>query len=152
MEAILSIVGWMLLFAIVAFTLLSAVIVVEAYYYQGRRAEELERDLGFHRGSAYPRCRGRWNLGVVSIRSLTPGGVFERAGFQEGDLLPDLSLTELFKLLHRKRGREVELVVVEGGDGPPLSERPSRTVQIVVPPAKLRSRAEQGAAADRPRE
>jgi hypothetical protein len=134
MEAILDIAGWVCVFAALAFGLWAPVIVAQAYYYQGRLADQLERDLGFRHGCAYPRCR-EWRFGVLDIMSLTPGGAFVRAGFREGDLLPDLTGTDFFKLLHRHRGREVELVVVAGGDGPPLKERPSRRIRVRVPPA-----------------
>ena len=121
----------------VAFVLLCARIIIEAYYYQGHRAKRLERDLGFEHGSAYPRCNGRIHLGVLTIRRLEPGGIFERAGFREGDILPWLTITELFKLLHRNRGREVEVHVIDGGNGPRLAARPERLIRISLPGAML---------------
>lgn len=119
--------------ALLALGLLSAWIVAEAAYYQGRKAKRLEDDLGFRHGSAYPRCNGRTHLGVLCIEAVTPGGVLERAGFRPGDLIPALTITGFFKLLYRGRGREVEVTVIASGDGPELDERPSRTLRFLVP-------------------
>ena len=118
----------------VAFVAFSVFVVVEAYYYQGQLAGELRKDLGFEHGTPYIRC-GRWVCGVLTVASLRPGGVFARAGFREGDVILGPSITGLYKMLHRRRGCEVCLKVVAGGDGPPLNQRPQREITVWVPGA-----------------
>lgn len=73
---------------------------------------------------------------LLTIEEVAPGGVFDRAGFRQGDVVLDLSINGLFKLLHRGRGEQVTIRVVDGGDGPPLNERPERTLTSVVPAAR----------------
>jgi hypothetical protein len=107
-------------------------VVAEAYYYQGRLAEDLRRDLGFAHRTPYVRC-GRWTHDVLTVTSLDPCGAFARAGFRDGDVIVGPSISGLYKLLHRRRGSEVRLQVVEGGDGPPLSQRPRREIIVRVP-------------------
>ena len=128
MAILIPIVGWVG----ILFFALSAFIVAEAYYYQAFLGPGLERDLGFRDGAAYLRV-GRRLHSAVALGSVTEGGVLARAGFRTGDVLPDLSLNDLFKLLHRHRGREVELAVVDGGEGPAFSQRPKRVLRFAVP-------------------
>lgn len=129
MEALLQGAGCLFLLLVAA----SAYIAAEAYYYQGRLGPALERDLGFREGAAYLRI-GRRLYSAVAIKEVTAGGVFARAGFRAGDVLPDVSHTDLFKLLHRHRGRAAELAVVGSGAGPPFYERPRRVIRFAVPP------------------
>jgi hypothetical protein len=94
----------------------------------------LERDLGFRQGSAWLQSPGwRGYEEAVAIVSVTDGGVFQKAGFRAGDILPEESFIGLFRLLHRHRGRTAELVVVNGGDGEPFKARPRRTIRFFVP-------------------
>ncbi len=50
-----------------------------------------------------------------------------------GDIILGPSISGLYKLLHRGRGSEVRLVVVDGGEGPPLNQRPRRELAVRVP-------------------
>jgi hypothetical protein len=111
-------------------------VVAEAWYYQGQIAENLQRDLGFTHGTPYI-ASGRRTADVLIVGCLTPGGIFERAGFREGDILHRVSITGLYKMLHRGRGSEVRFMVIEGGHGPPLEQRPKRVITIRVPTARL---------------
>jgi hypothetical protein len=128
MEIMLQVGGWL-------FCLLGAVaiyIIAQAYYYQGRVGPTLERELGFQHGAAYLRNGGQ-TQSAVAIVAVADNGVFAQAGFRAGDVLPGISFTELFKLLHRHRGRVTELAVVDGGEGPDFHERPRRVLRFVVP-------------------
>jgi hypothetical protein len=120
-----------------AISLLSLYIVVEALYYQVLLGRDLERDLGFHDGADYIFPNGHMHS-AVKVAALVPGGVFEHAGFRVGNVFPGLSHTGLFRLLHRHRGREAELTIVDGGPGPPFYERPTRVIRFAVPPREKR--------------
>jgi hypothetical protein len=128
-ETLVQIVGALFLLLV----LLVAYVAVEAFYYQVCLGPALERDLGFHEGSAYLFFVGRLPHSAVAIQKVVEGGVFARAGFRVGDVLPAMSHTALFKRLHRHRGRVAELTVVDGGEGPPFCERPKRLLKFVVP-------------------
>ena len=108
-------------------------IIIEAIYYQAHLGPGLERDLGFHQGSVYLGV-GRQLHSAVAITEVTANGVFAQAGFHAGNVLIGVSHTDLFKLLHRNRGKNAELTIVDGGDGPPFFERPTRMLSFVVPP------------------
>lgn len=112
-----------------------ACIVGEALYYQLLLAPALERDLGFKHGTTCMSGDGmRGYISAVAIDSVSDGGVFQHAGFRSGDVLPDVSNTSLFKMLHRSRGRIAELAVVDGGPGPIFHYRARRIIQFAVPP------------------
>ncbi len=117
---------------VVALVCWCAYIFVEGTYYQGILGPALERDLGFHEGAAYL-CVGRRTHSAVAIKTIVEDGIFAKAGFVAGDVLPGLSHTDLFKRLHRHRGRVVEFTVVDGGEGPPFYERPKRVLKFAVP-------------------
>ncbi|MDA0832106.1 MAG: hypothetical protein O2955_08335 [Planctomycetota bacterium] len=114
------------MFAFLAYT------AANAFYYQGLLGPVLERDLGFRHGACYYRVKGR-QCSAVAFRAIDDGGILACAGFRTSDVIPRLSLTDLFRLLHSHRGREVELTVVEGGDGLALEQRPRRVLRFVVP-------------------
>jgi hypothetical protein len=130
------------------FRFLVAVVVheiVAAFYYQGWLGAALQRDLGFRECRAYL-FFGRWrHHSAVAIEAVDGGGVFALAGFRKGDVFPELSHTDLFKMLHRHRGRVAELTVVDGGKGPPFCERPRRVIRFTVPPKRSRKRREEAA-------
>lgn len=106
----------------------------EAWYWQVSIGEPLERVLGFQCGSPYIRDSASSGLQeVLTVESVVPGGVFDRAGFKSGDVVRGLSTNELFQVLHRGRGREVTVRVVQGGDGPALDQRPQRSITFEVP-------------------
>jgi hypothetical protein len=107
-------------------------IIVEAFYYQEHLGKLLERDLGFRHGSPYVRCSGS-ACEVLTLEAITPGRIFDQAGFREGDIVKGLSITGFFKLLHKNRGKVVTVCVIDGGDGPPLEERPERLITFSVP-------------------
>ena len=125
--AILALVGFG---ALVAF---SVSVVTEALYYQGQLAEALQQDLGFTHATPY--IRSGWRTAdVLVVGALIPGGVFDRVGFRVGDIIHGPSITGLYKMLHRGRGSVVRLTVLQGGDGPPLNQRPRRVIAVPVPP------------------
>jgi hypothetical protein len=111
---------------------LCATIVVEGFIYQGAIAKHLECDLGFGHAGTYIRS-GNSAIGPLSITGIVPGGRFDQAGFQNGDIVIGQSATGFFKLLHKSRGQSVEIFVVDGGDGAILKERNKRRVLLTVP-------------------
>jgi hypothetical protein len=120
------------IFMFLAVIVWAVYIAAQATYYQSFLGPGLERDLGFQEGSAYLAV-GKKTHSAVAIVSVTAGGIFEKEGFRAGDVVPALSHTDLFKLLHRHRGQGVELAVVDGGPGPPFYERTKRALCFVVP-------------------
>jgi hypothetical protein len=106
---------------------------VQVWYYQVHVGRLLDVDLGFSLGSPYVRC-GEIEHEVSTIESVQPGGVLDSAGFQNGDIVVGMSITGLYRALHRGRGGEVTVPVVDGGDGPALSERRVRQIRFRVPP------------------
>lgn len=131
-ESVVDVLAYGFVAVVAAVTCLSAYIVWTGVYYQGVLGPALERDLGFTEGAAYLSL-GRRLYSAVAIVAVAPGGVFDRAGFRAGDVLPGLSHTGLFRLLHRSRGRVAELAAVDGGEGPPFGERPARAIRFEVP-------------------
>jgi hypothetical protein len=104
------------------------------WYWQIRIGQPLEKELGFRIGTPVIQEDGSsWPTEVLSIESLEWDGAFTKAGFQRGDVIRGVSLNELFKALHRGRGKSVTIRVVDGGDGPPLDQRAERTITITVP-------------------
>ncbi len=112
-----------------------AVICARHLFYQDFIGAGLNSELGFTHGSPYVRCGDR-EQEVFTIESVAPGGAFDRAGFCDGDIVVGTDITGLYRELHRNRGREVTVSVVEGGDGPPLAERPVRKLCLAVPEGK----------------
>jgi hypothetical protein len=122
------------------FTVLFAVLVVYgasvAWYWQKTVGEPLERELGFQHGTPYVQEDGsQWPQEVLTVESVVPGGVFDQAGFRQGDVVRGLSINGLFQVLHRARGQQVTIRVVDGGNGRPLEQRPERTITFFVPAA-----------------
>jgi hypothetical protein len=128
---------------IVAVVCLMAYFITAAIYYQCIVGPAIQRDLGFTEGTAYLEV-GRGLHSAVAVTTVEPHGVFDRAGFQVGDVLPGLSHTGLFRLLHRSRGRVAELTVVNGGSGPAFGDRPARVIRFTVPPKGFTDSAETG--------
>ena len=122
-------------FLVLAFAAWLAYIAFEMVYYGGQLGPGLAKDLGFSHGSPYVRC-GSSYCEVFTIESVTSGGEFDRAGFRAGDIVCDLSITQFYMLLHQRRGQEITIRVVEGGDGPPLDQRTVRNITFTVPAAK----------------
>jgi hypothetical protein len=131
MEAVWEVLSIGLVTVAAAVAILSAYIVAVGTYYQVFLGPTLERQLGFTDGSAYLSVGRRHS--AVALAAVAPGGVFDQAGFRSGDVLPGSSHTDLFRLLHRSRGRVAALAVVDGGQGPPFGERPVRVIRFQVP-------------------
>ncbi len=132
MGSLLEVLPFGLLAVFAALGCLSAYVVAAGFYYQGALGPALERDLGFTDAAAYLSV-GRRLHSAVALAAVAPGGVFDRAGFRAGDVLPGVSHTDLFRLLHRSRGRAAELSVVDGDAGPPFGDRPARVIRFEVP-------------------
>jgi hypothetical protein len=94
---------------------------------------ELSRALGFQCEVYYPRG-GDKRTGVLTIKQIRAGGVFDQAGFREGDIVVDGGgVTDFFARLENARGGEpITITVVPWKDAPPVRDRPAR--EIVIPP------------------
>lgn len=123
-----------------AFCLLFFVWVVyvfaSAFYWQVHIGGPLERDLGFRYGRARILENGSLSHRMLTIEEAYANGVMHKAGFRRGDIVLNLSGNARYQLLHRNRGGEVTMQVVDGGDGSPVEERPIRTITFHVPVAK----------------
>jgi hypothetical protein len=128
---------WLIRVGAVAFVLFGTGVVYvvgAAFYWQMFIGMPLEQDLGFQHGSPYVQEGGSSGYTeVLAIEAVVPGGVFDRAGFRNGDVVRGMSSNELFQSLHRGRGQQVTIRVVDGGDGPPLDQRPERVIAFEVP-------------------
>jgi hypothetical protein len=124
----------------------------QMWFYQERVGGQLRSELGFEHGSPYVRCGGITRREVFTIESVRSGGVFERAGFHNGDIVVGMSITEFYRVLQSKRGDDVMISVVDGGDGPALSERPVRQIRFRVPETAQRSNKVTGPNAGGPRQ
>ena len=142
----------LLTYLAIAFTLfiisvvgLVAWIIFQANYWQLTRGGPLEQDLGFHHGSPYIRIGPHKVIEVMTLENLDPSGPLAQAGAKEGDIpLGGLSITGFFKMLDTSRGEQVTIILVAGGDGPPLNEREHRAVTFTVPVDKMRRGTEPG--------
>jgi hypothetical protein len=112
-----ELVGIGFLIILVLATCLFIYTVAASYYYQCLLGQRLEKELGFKDGAAYIQV-GRRMHAAVCLNDVTPDGVFHRAGLRTGNVVPQLSHTDLFRCLHRNRGKTIDLVVVDGGPGP----------------------------------
>lgn len=127
-----ELIGFGLLFILLAGACFFIYVAATGYYYQILRGQQLKEDLGFEDGAAYLRV-GRRTHSALCLEEVTPDGVFHKAGLRSGNVLPRVSHTDLFRYLHRNRGKKIELVIVDGGPGPPFYERMHRTIEILVP-------------------
>ena len=119
---------------VAAFIVFGVYVSSEAEEYQVRLGKPLESELGFAHGSPYIR-NGESRLEVFTLHPV-PGGALATAGVRNGDIPLDFGITGLYKHLHRNRGSEVTIRVVDGGDGPPLEQRTVRNIVLRVPPAR----------------
>jgi hypothetical protein len=114
---------------LLAFASIRALFDTQAYE---RYAAALQRDLGFGHGSPYVLV-GNSRKELMTIEHVTPDGVFDRAGIRSGDIpLDDLSIAGFYRWLDASRGQTVTISVADGGDGPPLRERPKRSIEVVI--------------------
>jgi hypothetical protein len=106
----------------------------QAEYYQIHLGRPLDRDLGFEHGSPYV-FFGESSREVFTLHPI-PGGILATAGVRDSDIPIDFSITAFYNYLHRNRGSQVTVRVMDGGDGPPANQRLIRTTTFLVPPAK----------------
>jgi hypothetical protein len=134
MSVLVSAVIILLALLIVAWFTFSLCVVAASIYYVSLRGRALEKELGFRYGSAcLPSSGLAGYTSSLALVSVVDGGIFDRAGFRQGDVLPDESVIGLFRTLHHRRNQVAELAVVDGGPGPPFHERPRRMIRFVLP-------------------
>jgi hypothetical protein len=105
-----------------------------SWYWQITVGRPIEREFGFRIGTPIIQEEGKsWPSEVVSVDSLRWDGILVRAGFREGDIIRGLSVSEVYKVLHRGRGKQVTLEAVDGGDGLPINQRKVRAIAINIP-------------------
>lgn len=105
-----------------------------ALYYSETIGQALRAELGFDDGSPYVKINGEYRE-AFTVENVTPGGIFGRAGFREGDIIVHphgRSIPAFYRMLDAKRGNTVTVTVVDGGDGPPLDQRPTRQIQFRI--------------------
>ena len=113
---------------------LIVILLLASLYYCLLKGAPLQRELGFRTGTACLTASSFMGyIKALRIEEIADDGVFERAGFRVGDVLPDYSEIGLFQLLDRSRGRTIAIKVVNGGLGPPYVKRQRRIIQLTVP-------------------
>lgn len=71
---------------------------------------------------------------VMVFSSVVPGGAAATAGVMNDDIVAErISFGDLCRRLTAPRGTSVTVVVVPGGNGPPIEQRPHRRVSITLP-------------------
>jgi hypothetical protein len=135
MNTMIEVLSWLMILLVASGFVWAIRVIVEAFYYQLILGPRYRRVLGFTEGSAYLQTYAHPLVpaAAVSIVGLAGDGIFARAGFRVGDVLPSVSYTSLFKMLHKHRGRWAELTVADGGKGCLVTERPTRIVRFQVP-------------------
>ena len=114
-----------------------AYIALSSFYWEIVMGGPLEREFGFELGTPYIVEDGSSSLiEVLAIESVVPGGFFDQVGFKAGDIVRHQKLDDVFRTLHRSRGKSITIRIVDGGNGPPLDRRPERTLTFVVPSAR----------------
>ena len=109
---------------------------ISDYYFVTHRADEVMREFGFEIVDANAKANGDY-LDAVALGHFQAGGAMYRAGFREGDILLDYrwgwTARKFVRMLDTHRGDEIAVKVVDSGDGPPLAERPARTIRLRIP-------------------
>ena len=130
---------WLIGFGVILGLLFAAwcvFVIYNATYWQLTIGGQLQQELGFHHGTPYVTEDGSsWPREVLTVEGIVPGGAFDRAGFRRGDIIRGHSLNGLYQHLHSHRGQQVTIRAVDGGDGPPLGQRPERAITFFVPAA-----------------
>ena len=107
--------------------------VVTDWYVVATVAPALERDLGFRAERAnHPGFPGRETFHVVAV---SPGGIFQRAGIQPGDVPLDVhhGRADFYGLLQRHRGTSVKVRVLRIPPGPSGSFPVEHLFEVPVP-------------------
>lgn len=135
----LAAVGAVLAVAVALPLVISAIwatnVATDSAHWQLKVGRQLERELGFRHGTPYV-SEGTSFTEVLSIESVVEGGVFDRAGFHDGDILRRLTVNELFRRLHSGRGERLTFRVVDGGNGRALNQRAERAITFAMPSAR----------------
>jgi len=107
---------------------------------QYRFTRNLEKDLGFsaEMGQVTTQNLDEFGRYAIVVRSVTPGGAFDQAGFQKNDVIvTDLTVDEYYEMLDENRGQQINVTVASGAVGiqpPPLEQCPQRQLTLDVPP------------------
>jgi len=100
----------------------------EAAKYQTDLGPQIRSAYGFSHGSPYIKT-GDYRVEVFTVYP-DAGGILERAGFRNGDIVVSENITGFYKLLYQSKAKEVTVTVVDGGDGPPVEQRKTRVVSF----------------------
>lgn len=99
--------------------------------YQSHLGGDLRERLGFTHGSPYV-IAGEEKIEVFTVYPEADGFLYA-AGFRSGDIVTSESITGFYRLLYQNAGKPVSVVVVPGGDGPPISLRKKRKFEFTLP-------------------
>ena len=122
---------WILTVTIIAGLSYGFWVTKQSQYWQGEVAPKYMDLLGFTYGTPYVKA-GLDKIEVFTLHP-KPGGLFERQGVRDGDIVLELQINDLFKALDSNRGGQIKIRVVSGGNGLPIKERPVRNIIISVP-------------------
>jgi len=98
--------------------------------YQTELGPQIRGKFGFAHGSPYIKA-GDKHIEVFTIHPKTDG-LLHKAGFKDGDIVVDQTITDFYKMLYHAKGKVVEIKVVDGGDGLPIAQRKTRTISFKV--------------------
>jgi hypothetical protein len=99
----------------------------QAHHYQTELGPELRQLYGFSTGTPIVKAGDEY----IEVLTIYPekGGVIEKAGFKNGDIILSTTLTGFYQALHQK-SYPISYNVVNGGDGIAMAKRTRRTVTI----------------------
>lgn len=105
--------------------------IFEIWNYQYRLAPIIQKELEFKHGSPYINVEGS----MIEVFTIHPkkNGAISKSGIKDGDIVISESITSFYKLLSESNGKKVTVIVVDGGDGPPLDKRKQRVANIKTP-------------------
>lgn len=119
---------------LLAIVSLIALTFVRSMYIQATLLRKIETQYGGYISGQYVTINHD-HIEVLTLGPLTHGGVFQRSGVLDGDIVvgPVGDITSFLLLLDVPAGTIIYLDVVDGGNGPPLSSRPMRQIILVSP-------------------
>jgi hypothetical protein len=100
---------------------------------QSTLGPEIEERYGFEIGTPYVQA-GERSVEVIAIESIDAHKAFNLAGFAQWDIIVSHpSIAAIYRGLDVAPGEQVTLGVVRGWEGPPIEERPVRSLVVTAP-------------------
>jgi hypothetical protein len=123
-------------FVLLVILFLGVYITIKSHYYFANTGKKLMIELGVRHSTCY--IKRKWGLrNVVIIESVSPDGLFHRAGFRPKDIiLDDLGFIDFIQLLEKQRGGEpITFCVATLDDSIVTTNPPKRLITVHIPAA-----------------